>query len=189
MHLTLAQTLDRCLDIAGHPSLAFGLSERRMQTQALAFLPRQHYRSVLELGCGAGALGRRLSGRADAYLGLDGDADAIKAAGAEPSPMAAMEFRQALLPSDIPDREFDLVVLSDILHELRPDQIRHLARRIGEVAPAADLLCLRRMAFEEPGEAFRPQALLAASLGWPLTASYLGTGFRIDVFEHELVEA
>ena len=189
MHPTLAQTLDRCLDIAGHPSLASGLSERRMHTQALAFLPRQHYRSVLELGCGPGVLGRRLSARADSYLGLDAEADAIEAAIAEPSPMAATEFRHAVPPAGIPDRAFDLVVLSDILHDLRPDQIRQLARRIGAVAPEADLLCLRRMAFEEPAEAFRPQALLAAVLGWPLTASYLGSGFRIDVFEHAVVAA
>lgn len=189
MHPTLAPTLNRSFNSVGQAGLAFGPSARRMHDQVLAFVPRQHYRGVLELGCGTGALGRRLAMRADSYLGLDADPAAIREALSDSPAAAGLEFHEARLPEGIPDRSFDLVVVRDMLHDLPLDQIRHLARRIRAVAPLADILCLRDMAFEDAAEAFRPPAALGAALGWPLTASHLGAGFRIDVFEHEPAEA
>ncbi|AZB54906.1 class I SAM-dependent methyltransferase [Cereibacter sphaeroides] len=189
MTLTLAQTLDRCLDIAGNPTAAISFPQRRMLGQALAFLPRQHYRRVLELGCGSGALARGLSARCDHYVGLDADTDALDEASLMPSPYAQTEFRQGRVPEDIPEGPFDLVVLNGVLQDLPAEAIERLAVRLRQVAPSADILCLRSLLFEGPDEAFRPQAALAAALGRPLTACNFDRLFRIDVFEPERAAA
>ncbi|MGP3697425.1 methyltransferase domain-containing protein [Rhodobacter sp. NSM] len=185
MTLTLAQSLDRRLDIAGNPTVALSFPQRRMLGQALAFLPRQHYRRVLELGCGTGLLARGLSVRCDHYVGLDADPGALIQARSEPYPFARTEFRHGRVPEDIPEGPFDLVVLNGILQDLTHAALEGLAVRLQQVAPSADILCLRSLLFEAPDEAFRPQAMLGAALGRPLTGSNLDRLFRIDVFEPE----
>lgn len=189
MSVTLAQTLDRCLDIAGNPTVALSFPQRRMFGQALAFLPRQHYRRVLELGCGAGALARGLVVRCDQYVGLDADAEALVEARALPARFARTDFLQGRVPDDIPEGPFDLVVLNGVLQDLSPEELERLALRLQAVAPAADILCLRSLLFEAPDEAFRPQARLGAALGRSLTACNLDRLFRIDVFEPDRVAA
>lgn len=84
--------------------------ETRKRELLLAVLPRERFRSTLELGCATGVLTARLAERSDAILGVD-----IAEAPLEAARMAAptARFARLTLPSEWPDGAFDLVVLSE----------------------------------------------------------------------------
>ncbi|SFF65526.1 N-acetylglucosaminyl deacetylase, LmbE family [Curtobacterium sp. YR515] len=91
--------------------------ERRKRAVTLAALPRERYRSALELGCATGVLTAALTERADAVLGTD-----IAAAPLERARLRApaARFVQAELPSEWPDGRWDLVVVSEVGYYLSP---------------------------------------------------------------------
>ncbi|ROR30050.1 LmbE family N-acetylglucosaminyl deacetylase [Curtobacterium sp. JUb34] len=91
--------------------------ERRKRAVTLAALPRERYRSALELGCATGVLTAALAERADAVLGTDISAAplaqaAVRAPGAR--------FVQASLPAEWPSGRWDLVVMSEVGYYLSP---------------------------------------------------------------------
>ncbi|MEH6772390.1 MAG: class I SAM-dependent methyltransferase [Cereibacter changlensis] len=179
-------TLMTAEDMYGLPvaslDLFFRSDERRARdAQTLALLPRQHYDSVLELGCGTGGLARLLALRADGYIGIDVAAEAVANAGLLRLPFGEVQFLQGDA-GQIPRGPFDLVVVSDWLAGMTPEEISALALRLGQVAPEADVVCVSDIAPGEDTGGSRAPALLARALGWPLTASHVGRGFRIDVF-------
>mgnify|MGYP002173336086 CR=1 FL=1 len=61
----------------------------------LAALPRERYRSVVEIGCSIAVLGAKLAGRADRYLGLDVSPPAVEAA----SDLAPLHIPEPTRPS------------------------------------------------------------------------------------------
>ncbi len=85
--------------------------ERRKRAVTLAALPRERYRSALELGCATGVLTAALAERADDVLGTD-----IAAAPLERARLRApgARFVQAALPSGWPAGRWDLVVMSEV---------------------------------------------------------------------------
>jgi LmbE family N-acetylglucosaminyl deacetylase len=91
--------------------------ERRKRAVTTAALPRERYRSALELGCATGVLTAALTERADAVLGTD-----IAAAPLERARMRAprARFVQATLPTEWPDGRWDLVVMSEVGYYLSP---------------------------------------------------------------------
>ncbi|SDQ69929.1 N-acetylglucosaminyl deacetylase, LmbE family [Curtobacterium sp. UNCCL20] len=91
--------------------------ERRKRAVTVAALPRERYRSALELGCATGVLTAALTERADAVLGTD-----ISAAPLERARLRApaARFVQAALPSEWPDGRWDLVVMSEVGYYLSP---------------------------------------------------------------------
>lgn len=106
--------------------------ERRKRAVTLAALPRERYRSALELGCATGVLTAAIAGRADRVLGTDiSEAPLVQAR--ERAPGA--RFVRAALPEDWPEGRFDLVVLSEIGYYLSPAD---LDRTIDRVLGALD---------------------------------------------------
>ncbi|WP_144763472.1 PIG-L family deacetylase [Curtobacterium sp. 9128] len=85
--------------------------ERRKRAVTLAALPRERYRSALEIGCATGVLTAALTERADDVLGTDIAAAPLERARAR-APRA--RFVQASLPSEWPDGTWDLVVMSEV---------------------------------------------------------------------------
>lgn len=100
--------------------------ERRKRAVTVAALPRERYRSALELGCATGVLTAALTERADRVLGTDiSEAPLLRARLRAPS----ARFVCAALPDEWPDGRFDLVVLSEIGYYLAPaDLDRTIAR-------------------------------------------------------------
>jgi len=103
--------------------------ERDKYAETLAALPAHRFRSALEVGCSIGELTRRLAPRCDRLLGLDLSDAALREAAAACAGLAGVAFRQATVPADWPDGPFDLVVLSEVLYFLVPDDLAVLARR------------------------------------------------------------
>lgn len=106
--------------------------EREKYTATLAALPRAHYRRALEVGCSIGELTRRLRSRADKVLGLDVSSVAIAEARRVHSEVPGLDFEVREVPQSWPDGAFDLVVLSEVLYFLEPDEITALAARAAE---------------------------------------------------------
>ncbi len=103
--------------------------ERDKYAETLAALPDRRFRSALEVGCSIGELTRRLAPLCDRLLGLDLSDAALREAAATCGELAGVAFRQATVPSEWPDGPFDLVVLSEVLYFLVPDDLAVLARR------------------------------------------------------------
>lgn len=101
--------------------------ERRKRAVTLAALPRERYRSALELGCATGVLTAALAERADAVLGTDISAAplaqaAVRAPGAR--------FVQASLPAEWPSGRWDLVVMSEVGYYLSPADLDETIDRV-----------------------------------------------------------
>lgn len=91
--------------------------ERRKRAVTLAALPRERYRSALEIGCATGVLTAALTDRADDVLGTDIAAAPLERARAR-APRA--RFLQAALPDEWPAGTWDLVVMSEVGYYLSP---------------------------------------------------------------------
>lgn len=91
--------------------------ERRKRAVTLAALPRERYRSALELGCATGVLTAELTERSDAVLGTDISAAPLERARHR---APAARFVQAALPAEWPSGRWDLVVMSEVGYYLSP---------------------------------------------------------------------
>ncbi|MEK6343165.1 MAG: bifunctional PIG-L family deacetylase/class I SAM-dependent methyltransferase [Curtobacterium sp.] len=101
--------------------------ERRKRAVTVAALPRERYRSALELGCATGVLTAALTERADQVLGTD-ISEAPLARARVRAPRA--RFVRAALPDEWPGGRFDLVVLSEIGYFLTPADLDRTIDRV-----------------------------------------------------------
>ncbi|CAN5612563.1 hypothetical protein BH11ACT8_BH11ACT8_11800 [soil metagenome] len=104
--------------------------ERRKRDLTLAALPRERFSRGLELGCSTGALAERLAERCDELVAVDSSRAA--ASRARRRLVCACHARVEVLdlPSEWPDGEFDLVVLSEVGYFLSPLSLETLRGRI-----------------------------------------------------------
>lgn len=101
--------------------------ERRKRAVTLAVLPRERFRSALELGCATGVLTAALTERADDVLGTDLAAAALQRARLR-APSA--RFALAAFPEEWPEGRRDLVVLSEVGYYLSPDDLDRTVDRV-----------------------------------------------------------
>ena len=104
--------------------------ERDKYAATLGALPRERYGRALEVGCSIGELSRRLGARADEVLGLDVSPVAIAEARRVHGHLPGLRFEIAELPRQWPDGTFDLVVLSEVLYFMEPEEIDALVPRV-----------------------------------------------------------
>lgn len=114
--------------------------ERRKRDVLLACLPREHYGSVLDLGCSTGALTVELARRARSVTAVDASDVALSAARTrlERKGVPNVELVSAVLPRDW-DEDWsprELIVVSEMGYFCSPEQWRELLRRC--VAALAD---------------------------------------------------
>jgi SAM-dependent methyltransferase len=77
--------------------------------------------AVCDLGAGLGVLAAALAPRSRALLALDAAPTAVAAAAERLAPWPGARAAVAVLPGDLPDRTFDLVVAAEVLYYLPPD--------------------------------------------------------------------
>jgi len=97
------------------------------------------YRSAFELGCGNGELAAHLSDICARYTGMDAIATALRAA-RERVPGA--RFVQGFYPGPLPEGDFDLLILSEVLYFLDPAGLTQLAQDISSRWGDAEILCV-----------------------------------------------
>jgi SAM-dependent methyltransferase len=101
--------------------------ERRKYAATLAALPRERYQRGFEPGCSNGVLTTLLAARCDSLLAADTAAAAVAIAQERLADTPHVEVRQLAVPSQWPDEEFDLIVLSELGYYLTVDDLGDLA--------------------------------------------------------------
>ena len=115
--------------------------ERDKYAATLASLPRARYRAAFEPACSIGVFTHALSERCDHLLATDLVATAVRAAQARCADRHHVEIRRGGVPADWPEGRFDLIVLSEFLYFLAPEDLATLVRRVGgAVEPGGDIV-------------------------------------------------
>lgn len=164
--------------------------ERLKYDATLAALPRERYSSALEVGCSIGVLTERLAGRCDRLLALDVSAVPIARAQARlaASPWAdRVGFVRAEVPGGWPRGRYDLIVLSEVLYFLEPDEVDAVADACArDLMPGGTVLivnwlgpCDRTLTGNGAAEAF---AARMATRGHRHVPAARTDRFRIDRF-------
>lgn len=151
----------------------------------------RHYGRGLELACANGETTRRLARHCRRLLAVDASATALAAARHRNAGNARVVFRRALLPRDMPRGPFDLIVASEILYYLKPDDLCALLPRLhAALAPGGRIVFLHHV-LDFDDAAIRPVQAVAAAERWfaaaaPLSMTRQTARFRVAAFEKPL---
>jgi LmbE family N-acetylglucosaminyl deacetylase/SAM-dependent methyltransferase len=157
--------------------------ERRKRALTLAALPREKYRSGLEIGCSIGTLTAELATRCTSLLAVDASSTALELAARRLAPFPGVSTRRLTLPADWPGGSYDLVVVSEVGYYLSPAEFELLLQRIQEsIAPGGTLLlCHWRhpvSGWELDGDSVH--ALARNRLRWPTASLYRERDFVLE---------
>ena len=97
---------------------------------SLEVLGGARFRAGLEIGCSIGVLTRMLAAQCDALMGVDFVDHALREAAKRCSDRPWVRFEKRQVPADWPKGRFDLIVLSEVLYFLVPEDIDRLADRV-----------------------------------------------------------
>ncbi len=115
--------------------------ERRKYAIIVASLPRELYHSGYEAGCSIGEMTTLLAPRCRALLAVDCSPTAVRTADGALKEHPNVTLEHAVLPNDLPDATFDLVVATEILYYFTGTDLDVLLDGlIGRMRPGADLV-------------------------------------------------
>ena len=103
--------------------------ERAKYQTTIARLGDRRFRLGFEIGCSIGVLTRLLAARCDALLAVDIVEEPLRIARMACADVPWVSFQQMQTPREWPDRVFDLIVLSEVLYFLSPQDIEAVADR------------------------------------------------------------
>ncbi len=162
--------------------------EQRKYALSAAVLPRWQLGRVAEPGCSLGVLTEQLARRADHVVAGDLVPAAVDLA-RERLTSAGLDDRVTLRHWDLrdpwPDGPFDLIVLSEVVYYLEPDEARDLLdRAVAQLATGGHLLAVhwRPVVPEYPMTGDQAQAIVRDSAGLTPMASYLDDDLTLDLF-------
>jgi SAM-dependent methyltransferase len=156
--------------------------EQRKYAVTAAVLPRRRYGDGLEVGCSVGELTAVLAPRCDRLTAWDVSAAAVERARARTAGLPGVRVEQRAMPAD-PLPSCDLVVLSEVLYYLAPDDLAAvLAQLPGAVRPGGTLLAVhwRHPVADYPQTGDAVHAALRAALEWPRVAVHEEPDFLLD---------
>jgi SAM-dependent methyltransferase len=114
--------------------------EQRKYALSLAMLPRREYDDAFEPGCSIGVLTGLLAPRCKRLLSWDVSPQAVEEARRR-APSATVE--QRMIPAEWPPGSYDLIVFSEVLYYLGPDDLRRvLELAAGSLKPGGTLLAV-----------------------------------------------
>jgi SAM-dependent methyltransferase len=118
-------------------------AERAKAEAALAACGDGPFDAVCDLGAGLGVLAAELAPRSRTLLALDGAPTAVAAAAERLAPWPGARAERAVVPDDLPDATFDLVVASEMLYYLPPDAFAATLRWLdGALRPGGRLVAV-----------------------------------------------
>jgi cyclopropane fatty-acyl-phospholipid synthase-like methyltransferase len=126
--------------------------ERAKRDATIAALESRRFRSGLEVGCSIGELTYRLADCCDWLLGVDFVDEALAAARARCETQAWVSFRNLQVPLDWPAGQFDLIVLSEVLYFLSPEDSLSLVFRCKRCLAAEGAILLVNWLEESPDD-------------------------------------
>ena len=90
-------------------------------------LPDAHYRRACEIGCSIGVLTQMLAARCDEILGVDCSPKAVEQAKVRLAATPNASIHLMRVPGQLPDGNFDLIVLSEVLYFFSDVDLRAIA--------------------------------------------------------------
>jgi SAM-dependent methyltransferase len=143
--------------------LATKWHDQRKYAVTIASLPRERYERGYEPGCSIGLLTRMLAPRCDALLAVDSIDVAVEQTRAEVEEFGHVTVEQAVLPAELPDATFDLIVVGDLLYYLSAEDLAAtLDGLVGRLEPGGDIVAVHfRDRHGENYDGFNVHAALA----------------------------
>ncbi len=160
-------------------------SDQRKYAVAMASLPRARYRSAYEPGCAVGVLSVMLAARCDAVLAVDCVDEAVAQARTAVDKLSHVRVERALLPAELPDDTFDLIVIGDLLYYLSAEDLALMLDGVlARLEPGGDLLVAHFRDRENPGgyDGFNVHAEVAARPELDRLVHHEDEWFVVDVF-------
>ncbi|MDT8913151.1 bifunctional PIG-L family deacetylase/class I SAM-dependent methyltransferase [Amycolatopsis sp. PS_44_ISF1] len=158
--------------------------ERRKRAVLLAALPREHYGTVVEPGCGTGVLTAELASRCDRLIACDPVPQAADQARRRLSGQSHVDVLTGGVPGALPTGPVDLFVYSELLYYLdEADLTATIDASVAALRPGGDLLAEHWLPWapEAPHDAAAVHARLAAHPGLRPLVSHVDEQFRLDV--------
>ncbi len=107
----------------------------------LASLPREHYRSGLEIGSSIGIMTEKLASRCDALLSIDVSQLALQKAKVRCRKLSQVRFELRQVPGQFPTEKFDLILFSEVGYYLSlEDLVATRQHMIEQLEPGGHLL-------------------------------------------------
>ena len=109
--------------------------ERAKYALTLNAMRKRRYRTGLEVGCSIGVLTRSLASRCDTVIAVDAARAPLVEARRRCADLPGVSFEQMFVPEQWPDGEFDLILLSEVVYYLNPEDVGRLAARAAHSLP------------------------------------------------------
>ena len=103
--------------------------ERTKYQATLDTLKDHRYKAVFEVGCSIGILTQMLAPNCESLLAVDVSQIALKRARRTCRGLGNVTIARMRIPDEWPAARFDLIMLSEVLYFLGPDDIRSTARK------------------------------------------------------------
>src|SRR3984885_7028194 len=104
--------------------------ERGKYALTLNAMPRPRYRSALEVGCSIGVLTRSLASRCGTVVAIDAAQTPLAEARRRCADLPGVRFEQMFVPEQWPEGQFELILLSEVVYYLSPEDVGRLAARV-----------------------------------------------------------
>lgn len=161
--------------------------EQAKYQATLAALPRPRYRRALEIGCSIGVLTQRLARHCDTLVAMDPAAKALERARERCRALPHIGFVQGGVPGDWPEGRFDLILLSEVVYYLGPDDVARLATRVAHaIHPSGHVELVhwvRETDYPLSGDEAAERFIAAAGSGLRLLAQQRTEDYRLDLLE------
>ncbi|MEV8507130.1 SAM-dependent methyltransferase [Actinoplanes sp. NPDC051475] len=158
--------------------------DQRKYAVTMASLPRPRYRSCYEPGASIGLLTRMLAPRCDSLLAVDCVDSAVDQAREAVRDLSHVRVERAMLPAELPDATFDLIVIGDLLYYLSADDLNTLLDGlVARLEPDGDIVAVHFRDREQGGnyDGFNVHASLAARPGLDRIVHHEDEWFLLDV--------
>jgi len=157
--------------------------EAAKYSETVAAIADRRYRSAVEVGCSIGVLSQRIAPLCDAFLGLDIVEAPLVEARARCRDLSQARFQRMAVPGDWPAARFDLILLSEVLYFLGPEDIAATAAHVRRsLLPGGRVLLVNWIGEPEPpqpGDASAEAFIRAAGL--PVARQERADRYRLDL--------
>ena len=149
----------------------------------VAAIADRRYRSALEVGCSLGVLSQRVAHLCDAFLGLDIAEAPLLEARARCQDLPQVRFERMAVPDVWPEKGFDLILLSEVLYFLSPEDIATTAGHVRRsLLPGGTVLLVNWIGNPEPPQPGDQAAeIFLAAIGLPVVRQERADLYRLEL--------
>ncbi len=161
--------------------------EQRKRDITLAVLPNAQFSTAIEIGCSNGVLSEQLAARCQKLYCLDANQVAVSLAKQRLRQHRHVQVIQGIIPQDLPQQKFDLIVLSEVLYYLDHTSLLQVIEWLNTALnPNGSIVACHWLKpiqhFDMTGQAVH--ALLKEKLSYPHYLELKDADFLLDVWRH-----